>query len=234
VQGSQTSIKRGETAKWVVSVWAQGSGNVPGTTVRLSTDPSSQSPTFSFGCGSHNGTAACDVGSVDSNSSSRQLQAQVSVAATASSVTSVRLIATASADGLSGKPAASAIVQVTASSQSAPAIPKPSLPGSSSTSPMAVGDLPYLSGTAGSTVSPGGNASGLFPALNPSATPEGSRATSQRANARPVADTSALLPLGASVVDAQLAGLGALAVGFILAVTRLSVRKRPAAKSPTE
>jgi hypothetical protein len=39
-----------------------------------------------------------------------------------------------------------------------------------------------------------------------------------------VADTSAL-PEGASVVNAQLAGLAALALAFVLAVTRLSIRR---------
>jgi hypothetical protein len=233
VQRSQASIKRGETAKWIVSVWAQGSGNVPDAIVRLSAVPASQSPTFGFGCGSHDGTTACDVGGVDSSSSSRQLQARVHVAATASSVTSVRLTAIASAANLAGDPTASATVQVTASGQSGPTIPRPSLPGSTSTSPVPIGNLPYLSGTAGSTLSPGGNASGLFPALNPSSAPEGSRSTAQKTDARAVADTSTL-PLGASVVNAQLAGLGALAVGFILSVARLSVRKRPAAKSPAK
>jgi hypothetical protein len=42
-----------------------------------------------------------------------------------------------------------------------------------------------------------------------------------------VADESAL-PEGTSVIGAQLVGLGALAVAFLLAVTRLSIRKRPA------
>ena len=39
-----------------------------------------------------------------------------------------------------------------------------------------------------------------------------------------IADTSAL-PEGASVVNAQLAGLAALALAFVLAVTRMSLRR---------
>jgi hypothetical protein len=35
------------------------------------------------------------------------------------------------------------------------------------------------------------------------------------------------MPIGTPVIDAQLAGLGTLGVAFLLAVTRLSVRKRP-------
>jgi hypothetical protein len=43
--------------------------------------------------------------------------------------------------------------------------------------------------------------------------------------ARPVADSSAL-GLGTPVLTAQVAGLVALALGVLLTVTRLSVRKR--------
>jgi hypothetical protein len=211
-----------------VSVWAQG-GNVPDATVRLSAVPTSQSPTFSFGCGSHDGTAACNVGDVDSSSSSRQFEAVVLVPASASSVTSVQLTATASAANLVRDPTASATMQVTASSQ-----PTLNLPGAStSTSPLSASGLPDVSGPAG-RLSPGGNASGLFPALNPSPSAGGSgSAVAQRTNAKPVADTSAL-SLGTPEVGAQLAGLGALAVGFILAVTRLSVRKRATPKPPAK
>jgi len=55
----------------------------------------------------------------------------------------------------------------------------------------------------------------------------------QRARTSPVADTSAL-PQGTTVVGAQLAGLAALALGFVLAVTRLTIRRRrPAATKRT-
>jgi hypothetical protein len=235
VQSSQSSISRGETAKWIVSIWARD-GTVSDATVRLSATPASQSPTFGFGCGNE-GTAACDIGGVDSNSSSRQLQAGVFVAASASSVTSVQLTATASAANLVSDPTASVTVQVTAPrSSSATTTPTPGQSGTS-TSQISVGNLPYLSGTAGTKLSPGGNASGLFPTIDPASSapgaPGGSGSAPQRANARPVADTLDL-PLGTPVVDAQLVGLGALAVGFILAVTRLSVRKRSTPKPSAE
>jgi hypothetical protein len=90
---------------------------------------------------------------------------------------------------------------------------------SSSLPPVA--GIPAVSPTL--SPSPSGNAAGLFPTLNPKAAP-GSGA---QARTRPVADTSAL-PEGAPVVGAQLAGLAALALAFVLAVTRLSVRRRPA------
>jgi hypothetical protein len=74
----------------------------------------------------------------------------------------------------------------------------------------------------------------LFPTLSP--TPGGTR----QVGASRVADTSAL-PEGASVVNAQLAGLAALALAFLLAVTRLSIRRpakqsagQPGAESPSD
>jgi hypothetical protein len=53
-------------------------------------------------------------------------------------------------------------------------------------------------------------------------------APGQGESARPVANSEAL-PIGTPVIDAQLLGLGALGVAFLLAVTRLSIRRRPAA-----
>jgi hypothetical protein len=84
------------------------------------------------------------------------------------------------------------------------------------------------------TLSPGGNAAGLFPTLHPK--PSQSPSSTQQAKpprTRSVANTSAL-PEGAPVVGAQLAGLVALALAFILAVTRMSIRRRPTATPPGE
>ena len=93
--------------------------------------------------------------------------------------------------------------------------------------PLSVSSLPEIS-TASPTLSPGGNAAALFPTLNPS--PSGSPAV--RESTRPVADTSSALAEGSPVVGAQLVGLGALALAFVLAVTRLSVRRRPVPPTP--
>jgi hypothetical protein len=196
---------------WVVGAWTQG-GTVPEATVRVTASPASVTPIFSFGCGSYDGTASCDLGAVDAEASRRQLVARVTVPATASAVRSVRLTVTASAAHLPKDPMASATVAVTAA-------PAGAGTPSASASPLSVGNLPYLSGA---STSPGGNAAGLFPALTPSGTPSG-----KGANTRTVANTAAL-PLGGSVVGAQLIGLGVLALAFVLAVTRLSVRRRPA------
>ncbi len=75
------------------------------------------------------------------------------------------------------------------------------------------------------TLSQGGNAGGLFPTINAARAKDPAQRTG-KTRSRPVADTSAL-PEGASVVGAQLAGLAALAVAFVLAVTRLSIRRHP-------
>jgi hypothetical protein len=80
------------------------------------------------------------------------------------------------------------------------------------------------------TLSPSGNAAGLFPTLQPKPTTS-TVPPAAKAVTRPVANTSAL-PEGAPVVGAQLAGLAALALAFVLAVTRLSIRRRPTQTPP--
>jgi hypothetical protein len=177
-------------------------------------------PQFTFGCGSSNGTASCDLGAMDAKSAERQLQAEAMVPATASAVKSVRLAVIGSAASLPEDPAAFATVPVKGSVSVTQ--PTPSL------SPLPVGALPGVSLTnpsAGAKLSPGGNASRLFPTLKPS--PSSSPKAAANAKARQAADTSAL-PESAPVVGAQLAGLAALLVAFVLAVTRFSIRRRPA------
>src|SRR6202000_3500357 len=79
------------------------------------------------------------------------------------------------------------------------------------------------------TLSPGGPSAGLFPTLSPSqAIPDprstGPEGASQAANAATVSGTS-------KQVGAGVAGLAALALAFILAFTRVSVR-RPTPSAP--
>ena len=223
IQRFETSIDRGQTARWVVSAWTEG-GNVPDAIVRVVATPAVVSGEFNFGCGSHNGTGSCDLGEVDATSAQRELEAQVVVPATDTSVTSVRLQVVGSAAHLPTDPRAAVAIAVK-SAASGGGSGTGSTPTPSS-SPLPVGNLPYLNGSGGSssTLSPGGNAAGLFPTLSPSQS--GSGKSGQRASARTVANTSAL-PLGAPVVGAQLIGLGVLALAFVLAVTRLSIRRRP-------
>jgi len=234
VQPAKTSIQRGQTAVWTVTAWAKG-GDVPDATIRLVAAPASLKPTFSFGCGSHNGSASCDLGALDANAAQRQLQATIAVAASATTVTSVRLTAVEGAANLPKDPQASATTSVTAASSTAANSADPSLPGSTDVSPLTVGNLPYLP-SANPVLSPGGNAAGLFPAVTPSADPPA--AAQDRQKTRSVANSSALAP-GAPVIGAQLAGLAVLALAFLLAVARLSLRRRsapaqsgPAAQAP--
>jgi hypothetical protein len=228
IQRYQTSIDRGQTARWVISAWTEG-GNVPDATVRLAATPTIVSGVFNFGCGSNDGTASCDLGEIDSTSAQRELEAQVVVPATDTSVTSVQLKVTGSAAHLATEPEATVAIAVKAAAAGGPGA------GGTTTSsnPLPVGNLPFLNGSSNSngsssTLSPGGNAGGLFPTLNPSSPQSagGPAKPGQRASASTVANTSAL-PLGAPVVGAQLIGLGVLALAFVLAVTRLSIRRRP-------
>ena len=204
---------------------------MPDATISLSAAPASLKPKYSVGCGTHDGTALCDLGAVDVKSAKRELQAQVAVPATATTVTSVRLTVVASAAHLPKKPKITATVTVTAPPPP-PAVARVPVVGPPvvSTTPLSVGDLPFLLGP-GSTLRPGGNAASLFPTLNPGTDPPASgKSAAQKGSTTPVANTFALSQ-GASVVGGQLVGLGVLALGFVLAVTRLSVRRRPARAS---
>jgi hypothetical protein len=224
VQPAKSSIQRGQTALWTVTAWAQG-GDAPDATIRLTAAPASLKPTFSFGCGSHDGSTSCDLGALDAKSARRQLQAKIAVAASATTVTSVRLTATASVAGLTTDPRASATTSVTAAaSPAATNSADPSVPDGTDVAPLTAGNLPYLP-SASPVLSPGGNAAGLFPALTPSADPPAAKQDPQKTQA--VANTSAL-PQGATVIGAQLAGLAVLALAFLLAVARLTFRRRPA------
>jgi hypothetical protein len=99
------------------------------------------------------------------------------------------------------------------------------------TSPLPVGSLPSIPKVS-PTLSQGGNAGNLFPTLNPTRAKDPAQPIG-KARTRPVADTSAL-PEGAPVVGAQLAGLAALALAFVLAVTRLSIRRHPGQAKATQ
>jgi hypothetical protein len=227
VARSQASIGRGQTANYTVSVWEQN-GSVAGVALSLKAAPSPLRGTFTFGCGTKNGAASCNIGTVSyPGSNARQLQAQVSVPASDTSATSATLTVTAGSKSVKTSPTASVTVAVTAASGAALA---PNVPAARNAN-LPLGDFPSaLNGTGGigSYLSNGGNASGLFPTINPSSVP--SPASGNQPKRDPQAETAAdasTLPLGMPVVDAQIAGLVALAIALGLAVTRLSVRRRP-------
>jgi hypothetical protein len=209
--------------------------------VRLRATPTvGGAPGFSFGCGSDDGTSSCALGTVDAKSAHRQLQAQLTVPVTAATVKSVSLTAIGSAATLATDPKASAAIAVTTPATAKPTSTTPQAP-ETATSPLAVGSLPNIPATS-PTLSPGGNAAGLFPTLSPGGsaaglfptldpTPTPTPISVQKADGRPVANTTAL-PEGAPIADAQIAGLAALALAVALAVTRLSIRRRPGTAKP--
>ncbi|HEY1822745.1 MAG TPA: hypothetical protein VGG83_22705 [Trebonia sp.] len=239
VMRSQTSSARGHSAQWKISAWTTG-GNLPAATLKLQATPASGgAPGFTAGCGKDDGTSSCDLGPVDAKSPQRQLLAQLTVPVTASTVTSTRLTVTGSAANLPQAPTASATVAITTPSpqKTSAAPPQTSTTPSGTlappasvtvTSPLPVGSLPSIP-TASSTLSPGGNAAGLFPTLDP----QRAASPTDGARTRPVANTSAL-PEGAPIVGGQIAGLAALALAFVLAVTRLSIRRRSRGKHGAE
>ena len=232
VQRSQASVARGQKAAYTVRVSTENNGSASNVSVALVAQPASQKPTFTSGCPKGNGTATCSVSSVSAKQPA-ELHAQIPVASTATSVTSVKLTATASivtsvevdtAVGRRdrGRHRRAGLVRLpgqvvgrrTGDDAAARAHPEPqqhheSLIGSSS-----------LIGA--------GNAAGLFPEIVPSASPNSSPAIQAQAgqrNVQPVSESSAL-GLGKPGLTGQVAGLIALALAIMLTVTRLSLRKR--------
>ena len=223
VQRSQSSVKPGQKAAYTVQVSTENNGSAANVSVALVAQPSSQKPTFTSGCAKGDGAAACTVSSV-SDKQPADLHAQIPVA---SSATSVKLTATArivtSVKWTS--PSASETVAVTAAATASPA--KSSASSSSPETTLPLGPIPDLNGVSSSLIG-AGNASSLFPAIIPSATPNSSpgiQPQGSKRDAQPVSDSSAL-GLGKPGLTGQVAGLIALALAIMLTVTRLSLRKR--------
>jgi hypothetical protein len=226
VQRSQASISRGQQAAYVVRVSTENNGSAADVTVALTAQPSGQKPTFTSGCAKGAGTARCAVSTV-SDKQPVSLKAQIPVAASATSVTSVKLIATASIVTTEKwtPPSAAETVAVTAASASPAKSPGSSPAGVSPGGALPLGPIPSLNGVFSQLIG-AGNAAGLFPAINPSATPSPSPGTpAPDGQRRPVPDSSAIAFVAPGLTG-QVAGLIALAVAVMLTVTRLSLRKR--------
>jgi hypothetical protein len=225
VQRSKASISRGQQAAYVVQVSTKNNGSASLVTVALTASPSSQQATYTGGCAKGEGTATCTVSSV-SDKQPASLKAQIPVAASASKVTSVKLTATALITTTEKwtPPSAAETVAVTAASAS-PTKSATSSAGVLPESTLPLGPIPNLNGVSSQLIG-AGNASGLFPAINPSATPSpspgGPAPSSER---RPVSGSSAIAFVQPGLTG-QVAGLIALAVAVLLTVTRLSLRKR--------
>jgi hypothetical protein len=214
-------------ALYVVRVSTEN-GPVTGVVVDLAAAPSTQKALFTVGCAKGDGAASCSVGALSAGAST-ELQAKIAVATTATSVTAVKLTATGHATNLIKLPSTSETVTVTtASAPSSAAGTTGAGPTVGAISTLPLGQLPTLAG-AGSSLIPGVTAGGLFPTVNPSSAPDPTSGAQAKAAASstPVANTSTL-PIGTPQASAQIVGLAVLALGVALAVTRLSVRKRPA------
>jgi hypothetical protein len=231
VQRSQASVQRGQKADYVVQVSTKNNGSASGVTVALTVKPSSQKPAFTSGCAKGQGTATCTVGAL-SDTKPVTLKAQIPIAVDSTSVTSITLTATASVATTEKwtPPAAAETVAVTAASAASASPGQSSAsPGSAAASPgttLPLGPIPNLNGVSSSLIG-AGNASGLFPAINPATVPSptpGANAQGQP-NAQPATGASPLA-FARPGLTGQVAGLIALAVAVLLTVTRLSLRKR--------
>jgi hypothetical protein len=231
VQRSQASVQRGQKADYVVQVSTKNNGSASGVTVALTVKPSSQKPAFTSGCAKGQGTVTCTVGAL-SDKKPVTLKAQIPIAADSTSVTSITLTATASVATTEKwtPPAAAETVAVTAASATSASPGQSSAsPGSAAASPgttLPLGPIPNLNGVSSSLIG-AGNASGLFPAINPATVPSptpGPNAQGQP-NAQPATGASPLA-FARPGLTGQVAGLIALAVAVLLTVTRLSLRKR--------
>ena len=236
VQRSQSSIKRGQTATYMVQVSAQNGGSASGVSIALTAQPSSQKPTFSSGCPKGDGTASCSVGSMTTGQTV-SLDAHIAVASNATAVSSVKLTATASVVTTAKwtPPAAAETTAVTAASAKNTKNTKSAKntvgasPDATHPAVLPLGPIPALNGEA-SLLIKAGSAADLFPTV--SSSPGTSRRTpvqqappGQR-KAAPVSEASPV-SAGTPVFTAQVAGLIALGLAIMLTVTRLSVRKRP-------
>jgi hypothetical protein len=227
-------------------------------TVSLTAQPSTLKPEFTTGCPKGDGTASCTISSVTAKAPA-DLQAHIAVAASATSVSSVKLTATARivTTATWTPPAADETVAVTAAA-TAPASPSPRTaapsPQATAMAPAALplGPLPYLNGQATSLIGAGsgssefvgaGDASGLFPAITPLAPtatpalpvaslPQPTKPASYPASGSPV--SAEAVPVGTPQFTDEAFGLIVLGLAIILTVTRLSWRRRSRPGGPNK
>jgi hypothetical protein len=244
VQPSQSSIKPGQAASYTVQVSTEN-GPASGVSVTLTATPQGQQPEFASLCPSGNGTAACTIGSLGTtvSPSAYQMQAQIQVASTATSVTSVTLTATADAattPAMTTMPAAAATVTVSApaaSPSTSPAsttrasTPRASTPRATTTparvtpailpalaSTPALATVPTVSTPAINPV----NISSALPVITPAANPAAAGAQpSPAANVSTPAAGNFTVVIGMSAKTAQLFGLIAAWLVVLLVATKL-------------
>ena len=254
VQATENSVEVGHTAAFQIKVWPIG-GSVTSVAVKIAANSGFPAATFTT-CGVGDGTATCSVGGLDENQAT-QLDAQMSVPSNATTSAAATLAATASgtATGATSGDSVSTSAEVTVTPVPKPPPTKHhsgggggksssgSGGGSGSSGSGSTQDLGLGLGGGGTTPStpqlnltnPTGNGSegdpsGLFPTIGPSSSPSpsshGSKSLSGPYKPTTVAD---VLPLNTSQVGSQVAGLVVLAIGIVIAVARVSLRKPKAA-----
>jgi hypothetical protein len=249
VQASQSSIAPGQTASYTVQVSTEN-GPASGVSVTLTATPQGQQPEFTSLCPSGNGTATCTIGSLGSSASpaAYQVQAQIPVASSATSVTSVTLTATADAAttaAMSAMPAAAAAVTVsapaasptTAPATTAPASTAPATTARASTAPATTARASTAPAPVTPAIRPALAATvplGAMPATSGASTPPISPVNISSAlpvitpAASPAADVGTpaarkfAVVIGMSAATAQLVGFGVLGLVFLLAATKLA------------
>jgi hypothetical protein len=197
--------------------------------VTLASKPTTQKPTFTSGCAKGGGTASCTVGSVKATKPV-VLHAQIAVASSANSVSSVKLTATVSIAATAKWTAPAADETTAVTSASAAHSTASATPGPTHLPVLPVGPVPNLNSEASMLIG-AGSASGLFPVITPTAKPDPAatnhpQSSSSKGNAEPAANNTTFVPVGSSGNTAQVVGLIALGLAIILTVTRLSSRKR--------
>ena len=207
-------------------------GSASGVSVALTAQPSILKPAFSSGCAKGDGTASCTIGSVTTKQGA-SLDAKIAVASNATSVTSVKLTATARVATTAKwtPPAAAETTSVTPASGGQP--PAQASAGGAHLAVLPLGPIPNLNGAASVLVG-AGNAAGLFPAITASSGPGADPSADPQPGGQNTAPVSDASPVSADtpVFTAQVAGLIALGLAIVLTVTRLAARRRSRPSGP--
>jgi hypothetical protein len=246
-----TSVLPGATASYAITV---GSTNVDatGVTITISVNNTTAAATPTFGtCFDASGNV-CTITTLAAGAP-QEIVAGAAIKSTATAGTVITLTATVAAPGATSSVTASANVTVaakpstgttgtgtgtgtttgtgtgssttgTSANESSPLGTIPDLPSF---------DLPGLSipGLPNGAFTTPSNPSGLFPTVSPNSGSQGGNRS--KAKHKATLD-SATLPLGARLIDGQLAGLAVLLVAVAIAVVRLSLRKRPHESGPAD
>jgi hypothetical protein len=222
-----SAVQPGGTASYTIWVWPSG-GAAKGITVTANAKISSAVALRFTVCPRASG-ATCTVGSLASGQMD-ELQAAVTVPATAKAGERVALTATAKATGAKSAAPASASALIAAKTGSRSTAPSPTLPislgpsGVGATLPTGFGGL-GASATLGVLPSATSDPGGLFPTVGPGATQTPSTGTLPNARGVRVTDVSQSFPLSTRLVGGQVLGLAVLAAALVIAVARLSLRE---------